>query len=273
MILRKKKIAPFKMDGTTTIVKVLCKDESEAMVIHFVRLEPQGEYIEKSQQKMGNPSVKSFGNPQGKEFTMSESELVMTAKEGLLYISMNGSHGITLNSSTTVHIQSTESLNLQGNEVHIEASEGLNIMVNADKLDLVEDVNMTSNEIVLSALKGYETTYPAILSEFEQQVADKGIEQVKSERIIASMIQQNKAGNQEAWGMVVGLGNMVKDAGDYVLTKVIENVLFPSKNVLGIRTKEEAKESQKMADVLAQGIYYQVSGELNPCNFKKILTI
>ena len=198
-------------------------DESEAMVIHSVRLEPQGEYIEKSQQKMGNPSVKSFGNPQGKEFTMSESELVMTAKEGSLYISMNGSKGITLNSSTTVHIQSSDSLTLQGNEVHIEAIEALNIITNTDTLDLVEDMNMKSSEITLRALNGYETTYPAILSEFEQQVAEKGIDQVKKERKSALQDQQAKAIKDSAWGFLVGVGNMIKDVGDMIYTTVISD--------------------------------------------------
>ena len=211
---------------------------------------------------MGNPSVKSFGNPQGKEFTMSESELVMTAKEGSLYISMNGSKWITLNSSTTVHIQSTDSLTLRGNEVHIEAIKGLNIITNTDTLDLVEDMNMKSSEITLRALKGYETTYPTILSEFEKQVAVKGIEQVKKERKSAAKEQKKKAYKDDAWGLVVGLGNLIKDAGDYAVTKFIQNVLSPPKNVLGIRTKEEAETSEMMADLLTRGIYNQVSGEI-----------
>lgn len=78
-------------------------EEDDAMVIHSVRMQPQGDYAVKSEQRMMDPGVKSFGNPQGKQFTFGDKELMMTAQEGALYISMNVHTGVNLHSRSHIY--------------------------------------------------------------------------------------------------------------------------------------------------------------------------
>ncbi|WP_342418693.1 deaminase domain-containing protein [Paenibacillus sp. FSL H8-0168] len=172
-------------------------DEDDAMVIQSVRTKPssvavpsshaaQGAVIEspavRHQRKTADPGVKSFANPQGKEISLGNSELSMSAQEGSLYISMNTHNGVSLNSTQRVQIQATGSLSLSAGSILLQGTNGLHLNTTTDTLDLEQEVNSVSSEIQLKA--SLHQYYPEpILSDFEKQVAENGIQSVLGARV------------------------------------------------------------------------------------------
>ncbi|KAF6625090.1 hypothetical protein H6F38_27415, partial [Paenibacillus sp. EKM208P] len=172
-------------------------DEDDAMVIQSVRTKPssvavpsshtaQGAVIEspavRHQRKTADPGVKSFANPQGKEISLGNSELSMSAQEGSLYISMNTHNGVSLNSTQRIQIQATGSLSLSAGSILLQGTNGLHLNTTTDTLDLEQEVNSVSSEIQLKA--SLHQYYPEpILSDFEKQVAEKGIQSVLGARV------------------------------------------------------------------------------------------
>ncbi|WP_431087540.1 contractile injection system protein, VgrG/Pvc8 family [Paenibacillus sp. 8b26] len=172
-------------------------DEDDAMVIQSVRTKPstvavpsshaaQGAVVEspaeRHQRKTADPGVKSFANPQGKEISLGNSELSMSAQEGSLYISMNTHHGVSLNSTQRIQIQATGSLSLSAGSILLQGTNGLHLNTTTDTLDLEQEVNSVSSEIQLKA--SLHQYYPEpILSDFEKQVAEKGIQSVMGARV------------------------------------------------------------------------------------------
>lgn len=172
-------------------------DEDDAMVIQSVRTKPssvavppshaaQDAVVESSadrhQRKTADPGVKSFANPQGKEISLGNSELSMSAQEGSLYISMNTHNGVSLNSTQRIQIQATGSLNLSAGSILLQGTNGLHLNTTTDTLDLEKEVNSVSSEIQLKA--SLHQYYPEpILSDFEKQVAENGIQSVLGARV------------------------------------------------------------------------------------------
>ncbi|MNW40991.1 phage late control protein GPD [compost metagenome] len=172
-------------------------DEDDAMVIQSVRTKPssvavpsshaaQGAVVEspaeRHQRKTADPGVKSFANPQGKEISLGNSELSMSAQEGSLYISMNTHNGVSLNSTQRIQIQATGSLSLSAGSILLQGTNGLHLNTTTDTLDLEQEVNSVSSEIQLKA--SLHQYYPEpILSDFEKQVAENGIQSVLGARV------------------------------------------------------------------------------------------
>ncbi|MGG1642031.1 contractile injection system protein, VgrG/Pvc8 family, partial [Paenibacillus sp. NRS-1782] len=172
-------------------------DEDDAMVIQSVRTKPstvavpsshaaQGAVVEspaeRHQRKTADPGVKSFANPQGKEISLGNSELSMSAQEGSLYISMNTHNGVSLNSTQRIQIQATGSLSLSAGSILLQGTNGLHLNTTTDTLDLEQEVNSVSAEIQLQA--SIHQNYPEpLLSDFEKQVAEKGIQSVMGARV------------------------------------------------------------------------------------------
>lgn len=157
-------------------------DEDEGFVIQSVRHEPQGSHVEKANKIMADPRAKSFGNPQGKSFSLKNEELEIIAQEGLLYVSLNSYSGVTLGSASSVHIQSSSQISLSGGNVTLTGSSTLNIGSGTDSIDLSEAVNVKSKQNI-----ELETTVRRpqvrILSAFEQEVAEKSVEEVRQSRM------------------------------------------------------------------------------------------
>ncbi|AKG33341.1 contractile injection system protein, VgrG/Pvc8 family [Paenibacillus durus] len=208
-------------------------DEDDAMVIQSVRTKPSGAApppsshtvqgvaaetpAERHHRKMADPGVKSFANPQGKEVSLGNSELNISAQEGSLYISMNTGHGVTLQSTQNMQIQATGSLSLSAGSILLKGTDGLHLSTTTDALDLEEGVNSLSSEILLQA--SVHQSYPQpLLSSFEQQVAELGIDAVLDQRKLTNVDANSQGAKQKLLSFAKGLWNHVVDIGDIVLT-------------------------------------------------------
>ncbi|SEJ60022.1 Phage late control gene D protein (GPD) [Paenibacillus polymyxa] len=213
-------------------------DEDDAMVIQSVRTKPssvavssshaaQGAVIEspteRHQRKTADPGVKSFANPQGKEISLGNSELSMSAQEGSLYISMNTHNGVSLNSTQRVQIQAAGSLSLSAGSILLQGTNGLHLNTTTDTLDLEQEVNSVSSEIQLKA--SLHQYYPdPILSDFEKQVAEKGIQGVMGarakENVGATLKGEWDAGLEFIGGVWDSVVDIV-DMGTMVMTPLV----------------------------------------------------
>ncbi len=190
-------------------------DEDEAIVTHAVRMKAEGAQAEKSHRTMADPGVKSFGNPQGKAFSLGDSELHMTAQEGALFISLNKYTGVTLNSSTAVQIQAAGSLSLSGGAIEVRGEESLYIQTATESIDFGEEVNVKGSEIELKA--SVTQTYERILSPFEQQVQEKGIQRVATERMKENQKAQGEGEKKALKNAALELWDLVVDAADILI--------------------------------------------------------
>ncbi|MBG9943536.1 deaminase domain-containing protein [Brevibacillus formosus] len=191
-------------------------DEDDGMVMNSVRHAPKGAAAEKQERQMQDPGVKTFGNPQGKEFTLGDKELTMTAQEGMLYISMNKDVGISLKSTSNVNISASGALTLKGAAVSLSGTESLNVKTASDTIELLEENKSSSEEIKLDATVRQE--FPRILSAFEKDVQENGLAAVMLRRTVNNQLSEAK-GKLDALGdTLLGLWNVVVDAGDIAST-------------------------------------------------------
>ncbi|WP_052410032.1 DNA/RNA non-specific endonuclease [Paenibacillus durus] len=209
-------------------------DEDDALVIQSVRTTsspaapppPASDTIqgaatetpaERHNRKMADPGVKSFANPQGKEVSLGNSELNISAQEGSLYISMNTDYGVSLQSTQNMWIQATGSLSLSAGSILLKGTDGLHLHTMTDTLDLEEGVNNLSSEILLQA--SVHQSYPEpLLSNFEQQVAELGIDAVLDQRTLTNEDSYAQGAKHDLLVIAKGLWNSVVDIGDIVLT-------------------------------------------------------
>ncbi|WP_139070792.1 hypothetical protein [Paenibacillus sp. KS1] len=236
-------------------------EEDDAMVIHSVRMQPQGDYAVKSEQKMMDPGVKSFGNPQGKEFTLGDKELMMTAQEGTLYISMNTYTGVNLHSSSQIRIQAAGSMNLTGKEVHLYGADGLSITTPSDTIELGEDVSMSSEKIELNAEKRQQ--FPQMMSAFEQELARDGEQAVRTRRIEANHAAQVTSQFQAYADEALGIWNTAVDVGDAVLSNALSRE-FDSRLIPMDSDRDDPDSgaiASVMSDALVRGAYQTATGE------------
>ncbi|WP_223264069.1 hypothetical protein [Paenibacillus sp. IHB B 3084] len=252
-------------------------DEDDAMVIQSVRTKPstvaapsshavQGAVVEspaeRHQRKTADPGVKSFANPQGKEISLGNSELSMSAQEGSLYISMNAHHGVSLNSTQHVQIQATGSrwFLSAGSSILLKGTNGLHLNTTTDTLDLEQEVNSVSSEIQLKA--SLHQYYPEpLLSDFEKQVAEKGIQSVLGARVkenVGSTLKGEWDAGVEflsgVWDSVVDIADM----GTMVMTPFVMPGNYTGK---GFLERNETLEGIKHAGgYIAETVTFQKSG-------------
>ncbi|KAF6586077.1 deaminase domain-containing protein [Paenibacillus sp. EKM211P] len=227
-------------------------DEDDAMVIQSVRTKPssvavpsshaaQGTVIEspaeRHQRKTSDPGIKSFANPQGKEISLGNSELVMSAQEGSLYISMNTHNGVSLNSTQRVQIQAAGSLSLSAGSILLQGTNGLHLNTTTDTLDLEQEVNSVSSEIQLKA--SLHQYYPEpILSDFEKQVAEKGIQGVMGARAKENVGATLKGEWDAGLEFAKGMWNSFVDIADLVTVPLAFRFILPE----GILRRNETFE-------------------------------
>ncbi|WP_235332655.1 contractile injection system protein, VgrG/Pvc8 family [Paenibacillus polymyxa] len=227
-------------------------DEDDAMVIQSVRTKPssvavppshaaQGAVVEspaeRHQRKTADPGVKSFANPQGKEISLGNSELSMSAQEGSLYISMNTQHGVSLNSTQRIQIQATGSLSLSAGSIQLRGTNGLHLNTTTDTLDLEQEVNSVSAEIQLKA--SLHQYYPdPILSDFEKQVAEKGIQGVMGARAKENVGATLKGEWDAGLEFAKGMWNSFVDIADLVTVPLAFRFILPE----GILRRNETFE-------------------------------
>ncbi|MCC8434756.1 late control protein [Brevibacillus sp. M2.1A] len=191
-------------------------DEDDGMVMNSVRHAPKGAAAEKQERQMQDPGVKTFGNPQGKEFTLGDKELTMTAQEGMLYISMNKDVGVSLKSTSNVNISASGALTLTGAAVSLSGTKSLNVKTASDTIELLEENKSSSEEIKLDAT--VRQAFPRILSAFEKDVQENGLAAVMLRRTVNNQLSEAK-GKLDALGdTLLGLWNVVVDAGDIAST-------------------------------------------------------
>lgn len=227
-------------------------DEDDAMVIQSVRTKPssvavpsshaaQGAVVEspavRHQRKTADPGVKSFANPQGKEISLGNSELSMSAQEGSLYISMNTHNGVSLNSTQRIQIQATGSLSLSAGSILLQGTNGLHLNTTTDTLDLEQEVNSVSSEIQLKA--SLHQYYPEpILSDFEKQVAEKGIQSVLGARVKENVGATLKGEWDAGLDFAKGMWNSFVDIADIVTVPLALRFILPE----GILRRNETLE-------------------------------
>ncbi|WP_375523355.1 deaminase domain-containing protein [Paenibacillus terreus] len=209
-------------------------DEDDAMVVQSVRTTPSGSRpsasggqgalnespAEKEERKMQDPGVKSFANPQGKEFSLGDSELAMSAQEGSLYISMNNFSGVNLASTQSIRIYSGSGLSLSAGSIMLQGSEGLYVNTSTSSIEQAVQFNHLSPKMLLEASR-HEVYSEPLLSEFEKQVAEKGIDAVSEERKKANNEQKRQGSVDSVKDILSGLWNTVVDIGDAALTGVV----------------------------------------------------
>ncbi|MGZ0042379.1 contractile injection system protein, VgrG/Pvc8 family [Paenibacillus ottowii] len=236
-------------------------DEDDAMVIQSVRTKPssvavppshasQGAVVEspaeRHQRKTADPGVKSFANPQGKEISLGNSELSMSAQEGSLYISMNTQHGVSLNSTQRIQIQATGSLSLSAGSIQLRGTNGLHLNTTTDTLDLEQEVNSVSAEIQLKA--SLHQYYPdPILSDFEKQVAEKGIQSVMGARAKENVGATLKGELDAGLDFVKGMWDSFVDVADIVATPPILRFTLPEGTLRRNETLEGLKHAGEYA--------------------------
>ncbi|MBW5467847.1 late control protein [Brevibacillus formosus] len=191
-------------------------DEDDGMVMNSVRHAPKGAAAEKQERQMQDPGVKTFGNPQGKEFTLGDKELTMTAQEGMLYISMNKDVGISLKSTSNVNISASGALTLKGAAVSLSGTESLNVKTASDTIELLEENKSSSEEIKLEAT--VRQSFPRILSAFEKDVQENGLAAVMLRRTVNNQLAEAKGKIDGLGDTLLGLWNVVVDAGDIAST-------------------------------------------------------
>ncbi|WP_263560679.1 deaminase domain-containing protein [Paenibacillus polymyxa] len=247
-------------------------DEDDAMVIQSVRTKPssvavssshaaQGAVIEspteRHQRKTADPGVKSFANPQGKEISLGTSELSMSAQEGSLYISMNTHNGVSLNSTQRVQIQAAGSLSLSAGSILLQGTNGLHLNTTTDTLDLEQEVNSVSSEIQLKA--SLHQYYPdPILSDFEKQVAEKGIQGVMGARAKENVGATLKGEWDAGLDFLKGMWDSFVDIADIVATPPILRFTLPE----GTLRRNETLEGLKRAGEYAvEATFYKSPAE------------
>ncbi|MFW5436754.1 late control protein [Paenibacillus apiarius] len=247
--------------GTRVKLYFPSADEDEAIVIHSVRVKPQGDNVEKSERKMVDPGVKSFGNPQGKEFTLGDKELTITAQEGLLYISMNAYSGVNLNSASNVQIHASGDLSLNGKEVHLHGADGLYISTPSDTMELTEEVSITSGEIELEATNRQQ--YEPLMSEFEQELAKNGEFLVSARRAIQNIGGRAQGIGETVWNEAVGIWNFAVDVGDAAVTNLVsagyKYVL--DKSGAGANGTDIGELTDALGDATVRNVYEYVGGK------------
>ncbi|MFG0236010.1 toxin glutamine deamidase domain-containing protein [Brevibacillus porteri] len=234
-------------------------DEDDGMVMNSVRHAPKGAASEKQDRQMQDPGVKTFGNPQGKEFSLGDKELTMTAQEGMLYISMNKDVGVSLNSTSNVNISASGALSLSGAAVYLSGTESLNVKTASDTIELLEENKSSSEEIKLEASK--RTKYDQLFSEFEKDVQENGLHAVILRRTVNNQVAEAK-GKLDALGdTLLGLWNVVVDAGDIASTALPTSYLVDAiyEGVTG-----EERPSLLERNDLARGV---VDGATNAVNY------
>lgn len=191
-------------------------EEDDGMVMNSVRHAPKGAAAEKQERQMQDPGVKTFGNPQGKEFTLGDKELTMTAKEGMLYISMNKDVGVSLKSTSNVSISASGALTLKGAAVSMSGTQGLSVKTASDTIELLEENKSSSEEIKLDAT--VRQAFPTILSAFEKDVQENGLAAVMLRRTVNNQVAEAKGKIDALGDTLLGLWNVVVDAGDIAST-------------------------------------------------------
>ncbi|RJG21435.1 contractile injection system protein, VgrG/Pvc8 family [Paenibacillus thiaminolyticus] len=245
--------------GTRVKLYFPSADEDEAMVIQSVRVEPQGDYVEKHERKMADPGVKSFGNPQGKEFTLGDKELYITAQEGKLYISMNSYSGVNLSSAINIQIQAAGDLSFHGQQIQLQGMDGLYISTPSVTMELAEEVSVRSDEIQLEAENRRQ--HGPLMSEFEEDLEKYGETDLSSMRRAKNF-----------FGRAVGVGGAVKDwamdvlkfandAGEVALTNAFSFGIQHSLKSSG--TEIEGVETKAVADALSDAMIRTVSEGIN----------
>lgn len=257
--------------GTKVKLYFPSKDEGEAMVIHTVRAKPpQGiptskiggsgdTPVAKHEQKMSDPNVKSFGNSEGKAFSMSSTELSMTAAEGVLYISMKDS-GMSLTSPTAIQIQNPSNLNLSGSVVKIEATQSLHIETSVDTLDLIEEVNVSSVEVKLESITAAREAFDRTLSEFEQEVASKGINQIVLEREARNDAARTQGVIDTGKAIGKGILNFIGESLDEIATTAVQSVVS---NLIRrpFATNEEKQQAWMIGELPMMALRHKVTGK------------
>ena len=245
--------------GTRVKLYFPSADEDEAMVIQSVRVEPQGDYVEKHERKMADPGVKSFGNPQGKEFTLGDKELYITAQEGKLYISMNSYSGVNLSSAINIQIQAAGDLSFHGQQIQLQGLDGLYISTPSVTMELAEEISVRSDEIQLEAENRRQ--HGPLMSEFEEDLAKYGETALSAWRRTKNFV-----------GRAVGVGEAVKDwamdvlkfandAGEVALTNALSFGIQHSLKSSGIEI--EGVETKAVADALSDAMIRTVSEGIN----------
>ncbi|MCE0450519.1 deaminase domain-containing protein [Brevibacillus sp. AF8] len=191
-------------------------EEDDGMVMNSVRHAPKGAAAEKQERQMQDPGVKTFGNPQGKEFTLGDKELTMTAQEGMLYISMNKDVGVSLKSTSNVNISASGALTLTGAAVSLSGTKSLNVKTASDTIELLEENKSSSEEIKLDAT--VRQAFPRILSAFEKDVQENGLAAVMLRRTVNNQLAEAKGKLDGLGDTLLGLWNVVVDAGDIAST-------------------------------------------------------
>ncbi|MBE0339387.1 HNH endonuclease [Paenibacillus sp. 23TSA30-6] len=250
-------------------------DEDDAMVIQSVRTKPstvaappshaaQGAVVEspaeRHQRKTTDPGVKSFANPQGKEISLGNSELSMSAQEGSLYISMNTHHGVSLSSTQHVQIQATGSLSLSAGSILLKGTNGLHLNTTTDTLDLEQEVNSVSSEIqLIASLHQY---YPEpLLSDFEKQVAEKGIQSVMGARVKENVGSTLKGELDAGLDFLSGVWNSAVDIVDIGVMVATPFVMPGNVTGKGFLDRNETLEGIKHAGgYIAETVTFQKSG-------------